>query len=252
MNKKLISLKDKLKNGEFTIGTWCIIPSEHVVNILAKAGLDFVLIDMEHGTANLECVYKMVLAANAEGVDALVRVSSNDESEILKVLDVGAAGVIIPHIETVNDCKQALSFTKFPPMGQRGYSPYVRAGGYAVQPDFISSENDKILTGIIIESLEGIKNLDLILEEKELDIVYIGVYDISVGLGIAGDVKNEKIINILTDCTQKIVASGKIAAGLFNTEEDMKFFKQIGINFACYGVDTSVLYKNFNEMVSKV
>jgi len=125
MNKKLISLKDKLKNGEFTIGTWCIIPSEHVVNILAKAGLDFVLIDMEHGTANLECVYKMVLAANAEGVDALVRVSSNDESEILKVLDVGAAGVIIPHIETVNDCKQALSFTKFPPMGQRGYSPYV-------------------------------------------------------------------------------------------------------------------------------
>lgn len=245
------SLKNKLKNGKFTVGTWSIIPSEHVVNILAKAGLDFVLIDMEHGTASYECVFRMVLAAEAEGAEALVRVSSNNESEILKALDTGASGVIVPHIETVDDCRKALSHMKFPPRGNRGYTPYVRAGGYAITPNFTSTENDRILSGIIIENREGINNLDEILSEKDLDIVYIGVYDISVDLGIAGDVKNEKIVEILKNCAQKIIAKGKIPAGLFSTEEEMELFKKMGINLACYKVDTSVLYKNFNDVVNK-
>ncbi len=246
------SIKERIKNGEFLVGTWCILPSEHVVNVLAKADLDFVLIDMEHGSADFQCVSRMIMAAEVEGCEAIIRVSSNNEVEILKALDVGASGIIVPHIETVLDREKAISYIKYPPKGVRGFSPYTRAGGYTFKKDYTSIENNRVMSGIIIESIEGIKNIDKIINDSELDIVYLGVYDLSVELGIPGDVKNEKIIKIVIECSQKIIASGKTVAGLFNTEDDLSFFKKIGINLACYGVDTSVLYKAFNEMVRKV
>ena len=245
-------IKERIKNGEFLIGTWCILPSEHVVNVLAKAGLDFVLIDMEHGSADFQCASRMVMAAEVEGCEAIIRVSSNSEAEILKALDIGASGVIVPHIETVMDREKAISYIKYPPKGIRGFSPYARAGGYSNKKDYTSIENDRVMSGIIVEGLDGIENIDKIIDDPELDIVYLGAYDLSVALGIPGDVRNEKIVKIIEDCAKKIIAKGKVAAGLFNTEEDLIFFKKAGVNLACYGVDTSVLYKAFNEMARKV
>lgn len=249
MNK--LTLKERAKEGELLIGTWCILPSEHVVSVLAKAGLDFVLIDLEHGSADFQNVARMIMAANADGCEAVVRVSTNDEAQILKVLDLGASGVIVPHIESVADRLRALSFMKYPPAGSRGFSPYTRGGGYSVQPGQIEFSNKRILTGIIIESLQAVDNLDEIINDPDLDIVYLGAYDLSVSLGIPGDVRNEKVIKIIEDCTKKIIAQGKISAGLFNSEADLNFFKSIGLKFACYGVDTSVLYQSFHSMIQK-
>ena len=245
------TLRARGKNKELLMGTWCIIPSEHVISVIAKAGLDFVLIDMEHGSADYQNIARMIMAANAEGCEAVVRVSVNDESQILKALDLGASGIIVPHIESVTDRQKALSFMKYPPVGIRGYSPYTRAGGYSVRKDHAVHANEGIMSGIIIESMAAVENLEDIIDDPELDIVYLGAYDLSVSLGIPGDVRNEKIIKIIEDCTKKILAHGKIAGGLFNSEEDLDFFKSIGIRFACYGVDTSILYKGFNSMFQK-
>lgn len=245
------TLKDRAKNGELLIGTWCILPSEQVISVLAKAGLDFVLIDMEHGAADFPSVARMIMAAEADGCEAIVRVSSNNESEILKALDLGASGIIVPHIESAADRKKALAFMKYPPQGIRGFSPYTRAGGYCMRPGQTAAANDKIMTGIIIESRLAVANLEEIINDPDLDIVYLGAYDLSVDLGIPGEVRNEKILKILEECARKITASGKIASGLFNSEDDLNFFKSAGIKLACYGVDTSILFQGFNLMVQK-
>lgn len=243
------TLKERLAAGENVLGTWCILPSEGVVNVIAKAGVDFVLIDMEHGAIDYSSVLRMALAAEAEKVETIVRVSSNNESEILKVLDIGVSGVIVPHIGSVEERDRALSFIKFPPLGVRGFTPYVRAGGYSPSKNYTSIQNKRALSGIIIEGFDSIREIDTIIDDPRLDLVYIGVYDISVALGIPGQVSDPKVIKIVKECVKKIRAQKKIAGALFHSEKELNLFKSIGIKFLCYGTDTQVLFSTFNTAV---
>ena len=157
----MMNLKEKLKNGQFVIGTWCILPSPQVINVLAKSGLDFVLIDMEHGPSGFEIAQNMIEAAVSEGCEAIIRVPNNDEVSVLRALDIGASGVIIPHIESVLDREKAMSYVKYPPIGIRGFSPYTKTGCYHSRPDHTKIENDRTLSGIIVEGMSGINNFDL-------------------------------------------------------------------------------------------
>jgi len=249
MNKTRESLKQRLKKGEYVLGTWCILPSPEVVNVLAKAGLDFVLIDMEHGPADYKTALMMTMAAQAEGCEAIIRVGQNNESDVLKALDIGADGVIVPHIENSADRKRAISYIKYPPIGVRGFSPYARAGSYTSRPGHTIIENKLTISGIIVEGEEGIKNLDEIIDDKNLDIVYIGVYDLSAVLKIPGQVNNPQIHKLLKECVGKIRKKGKIAAALFHSLEELKLFKKIGIQVLCYKVDTSVIFDSYNSIV---
>jgi 4-hydroxy-2-oxoheptanedioate aldolase len=243
-------LKQKLKKGDQVIGTWCLLPSPSVVNVLAKAGLDFVLIDMEHGPTSFETAQQMILAAEAEGAESVVRVDSNNESSVLKALDIGTSGVIIPHIETVEDRIKAMSYAKYPPLGIRGFSPYPRAGSYTSRKDHISVENANTFTGIITEGLSAMNSFDAIIDDINLDLIYIGAYDLSVALGVPGDVKNVKVMKLLEECTAKIRSKGKAAGALFHTAEELKYFKSIGVQFLCYRVDANVLFDSFHSAVT--
>ncbi len=251
MKESRSTLKRRVKNGESVLGTWCILPSESVVNVIAKTKMDFVLIDLEHGAIDFGCALRMVMAAEAEGCEAIIRVSANNKSEILKVLDMGASGVIVPHIETVRDRERAISFIKYPPKGIRGFSPYTRAGGYTSRDKHAIIENERILSGIITESMDGIRNIDSILDDPELDLVYIGAYDLSVALGIPGDTQNPKIIKIMEECTKKIRGKGKMTGGLFHNFEELKVLKSIGMQFLCYRVDSSVLFNAFHSVAEE-
>jgi len=243
-----MNLKKRMKEKKLVFGTWCLIPSAEVINVIAKSGLDYVIIDMEHGSMDFALVQRMVMAAEAEGCEAIVRVGSNDELEILRALDTGASGVIVPHIECVSDCRKAISYAKYPPIGIRGFSPYARAGGYTSQKGYTVLANEKILVGIIIESEEGIKNISEIIDQPDLDIVYVGTYDISSSLGVPGDVTNIKVLQILEECVDKIRKAGKVAGCLFHSSDELAYFKKIGIGFMVYKVDSSVLFDGFSKV----
>ena len=245
-------LKDRLRKGESVVGTWCVLPSVSVVNVLAKAGLDFIIIDMEHGPTDFHLASQMVMAAEVDGCEVIVRVSNNNESEILRALDIGASGVMVPHIERVEDREKAVSYIKYPPIGIRGFSPYTRAGGYTSRVEHTLVENKKTLSAIIVEGIKGIENIDRIIDDKEIDIVYIGTYDLSVALGIPGDVKNPKVMKMLERCVGEIQKMGKVAGGLFHTIDELKYFKAIGIQFLCYKVDTSVLFDSYNSIMKYI
>jgi len=240
-----MSLKQRLTSGEAVYGTWCLIPSPEVINVIAKAGLDFVLVDMEHGPMDFVMAQKMIMAANAEGCATIVRVARNEEAEVLRGLDIGADGILVPHVESVADRQTAISFMKYPPVGVRGFSPYTRAGGYVSMAGYTSRENERVLTGIIIEGKDGFANIDAIIDDNNLDVVYIGTYDLSVTLGVPGDVRNRLVLDVLETCVSKIVASGKAAGCLFHNVEEHGYFRDMGIQFLVYKVDSSVLYDGF-------
>lgn len=245
---KIISLKEKLKKGKFVLGTWCEIPSSELVNVLGKAGLDFVILDMEHGPMSFTDCSRMVLAAEVEGCSSLIRVSRNDESDILRVLETAPQGVVVPHIETLEDREMAIKHIKFWPAGSRSLNPYTRAGGYRVVPDFTKSQNKNLLTCLIIEGESGIANIETIIDSPDVDIVYVGTYDISLSLGVPGDTKNPKVLRTLEKLIEVILRKKKIAGTMFHDESELKYLKKIGVKLLCYKVDTGVIFDAFNKV----
>lgn len=243
-----MTLKEKLYKGMSVIGTWCELPSPEVVNVLAKAGLDFVIIDMEHGPMDYIVASQMILAAESDRCSPLIRVSRNDESDILRALEISPKGIIVPHVESIEDRKKAISYIKFSPLGIRSFNPYTRAGSYQSSKDFTKKQNEDILSILIVEGKKGISQLNEIIDDKSVDVVYIGAYDLSVSLGIPGDTKNIKIINMLEDTVRKAKKKNKVVGYMFHDKEEYLLLKKLGIQFLCYKVDTSVILDSFKKI----
>lgn len=236
-------LKESLKKGKFVLGTWCDLPSPEVVNVLAKAKLDFVVIDMEHGPMDYGIVQSMVMAAECEGAEALVRVPRLDASDILRALDIGATGVIVPHIESIKDRKKVVAYSKFSPLGKRGFNPYVRSGGYCkANREYFSIQNEKTILGLILEGVGALKNLEAIIDDPQIDLIYIGTYDLSVALGVAGDVGCLKVLKELEKATVKIIKAKKSVGCMIHNLSDLEKFKKLGIQFITYKVDSAIIY----------
>lgn len=247
------TIKEKIKEGKFILGTWCEIPSSFTANVLAKAGLDFIIIDMEHGPADYVSAQQMIMAVEAEDCEAIIRIPSKNESDILRSLDIGASGIIVPHIKSAEERKKIVSYAKFPPVGNRGFNPYIRAGSYhGADQNYFSGQNNKTLIAVILECTDGLKELDNIISDPNIDVVYIGTYDLSVALGVPGDVKNEKVINILKDTSIRIKNNGKSVGCMIHNINDLKMFKDIGIQFITYKTDTAILYESFKNIKDKL
>ncbi len=239
---KDITLKDKLLKGQVVFGTWCEIPSPELIHVVASGGMDFVIIDMEHSSMDFQIAGQMVMAAEVEGCSPLIRVSKNDDSAILRALEVKPEGILVPHIDSAVDRKKVIQAAKFAPIGNRSLNPYVRAGGYRSRKDFTKSENDRTITGILVESLSGVKNINSIISDDNLDLIYLGSYDLSVALGCPGETKNHNVLNTLEKLTKIITKKGKIVGSMFHDQEELNYFKKIGTQFLCYKVDTSILF----------
>jgi len=248
-----MKLKYRLKNNEFVIGTWCDIPSAATANILAKSGLDFIIIDMEHGPMDFKVAQDMIFAAEADGCEAIIRVASQSESDILRALDLGGSGIIVPHIETESAVRLITERSKFYPIGQRGFNPYVRAGGYnSRNNNYFEQENNNQLVAIILEGVNAIHNLDIIVSHEHIDVVYIGAYDLSVSLGIPGEVKHEKVLSLMKSSVEKICSRGKSAGLMIHNLDEFRFFKNIGAQFFVFKVDTSVLFDAYEKTVKEL
>lgn len=242
-------LKKSLKNGAFVLGTWCDLPSPAVVNVLAKAKLNFIIVDMEHGPMDYRIAQGMVMAAECEGVEALVRVPRLDESDILRALDIGATGVIVPHIKSVEDRKKVVAYSKFSPIGKRGFNPYVRSGGYCkANREYFSSQNEKTILGLILEGIEALKDLESIIDSPEVDLAYIGAYDLSVALGFSGDVNHPEVLKELEKAVKKIIKAKKSAGCMIHNPSDLKKFKEMGVQFMTYKIDSAIIYDAVSQI----
>jgi 4-hydroxy-2-oxoheptanedioate aldolase len=181
-------VKDKLAAGEVVYG--CFVPTISAIDveILAVAGFDFALLDSEHGPLSAESAYPMILAAEARGMAAFARVGQNDRQVILKLLDVGVSGVMIPQVMNAEQATQAVQSTKYWPDGTRGL-----AGGRTFdwglnQPaaDLVPKLNDRILSMIQFEHIDALEHLDAILDVPGLDVLFVGPNDLAQSMGHPG------------------------------------------------------------------
>jgi 2-dehydro-3-deoxyglucarate aldolase len=194
---KNTDLKRKLKNRELTVGSWITIGHPSIAEILAPAGFDWLVVDMEHSAIGFETAQILISTIQSMGAAALVRVGKNEESFIKRSLDAGADGIIVPMICSEEDARNAVSFAHYPPVGRRGVG-LARAQQYGRGFESYSSwEKDHLVVVAQIEHIDAIKQLDRIIRVPGIDATMIGPYDLSGSLGIPGQYNDPSVQSAL-------------------------------------------------------
>jgi 4-hydroxy-2-oxoheptanedioate aldolase len=190
-------LRQVLARGGVAFGASCQIPASALVEILGLVGYDFVMIDTEHGLFDMQSAGELIRTAHGANLTPLVRVQKNEPVMIMKALDLGAQGVIIPHISNKGDAIQAVAASKY--SGKRGACPLVRAAGYGTWKWQTYQENaDRdTLVILLIEDMEGVQNIEDILSVDGIDVIFLGAFDMSVSSGHQGDVRHPDVQNAL-------------------------------------------------------
>lgn len=243
------TLKEQLEKGNTTVGTFQSIPSAAIAEIAGLAGMDFTILDQEHGPLTAESSLPLCAAAERGGASPVIRVRENSPSEIQRALDIGASGVEIPQIETSKDAEAAAAAAHFDPLGERGLSPYVRAGGYDGGDNYTAEQNGETLVAIHVEGQEGLDNLDGILDVEGIDLVFLGPYDLSQSLGIAGQVTDERVVETMEEVCSRAQRAGKIVGTYADTPEQANRWVDIGVQYIAISVDAALLKRRFGEVV---
>lgn len=181
----MTSLRERARRGDRLIGALLRMPSEELVEMIAIAGMDFVLIDCEHGPADIIALRQHIAVASVHDVPVIVRVGENDPGQILRVLDQGAEGILAPHLDTGAEADALIAATMYPPVGTRGFATYSRAGRFGeVNPGAHRDwylENTLVLG--MIESPLGVANVAEIVASARLDGIMIGPADLAASSG---------------------------------------------------------------------
>jgi 4-hydroxy-2-oxoheptanedioate aldolase len=247
-------LKDKLQSGFPVIGTWNTLGAPLVTEVFAQAGLDFQIIDLEHGPFMLDKIHRHVSACESvQECTPLVRVPSNEDWMVLQALDQGAYGVVVPQISNKQSAERLISSVKYHPFGKRGFTPFSKAGAFNDNKttEYVERANKEVLSVVIIESREGLENLDEIVEVSDVDVVYFGAYDLSQALGYPGDVKHHQVVDAIRNGVDLVVRNKKTAGGFVpRRKDDIKWLLDMGMRFITYEVDSSILYTQIKDVTT--
>ena len=189
-------LKEKLEKKNYVLGAFVASCSPTNVEILGMNGLDFVILDMEHSPLGLETMVDMIRAAEAYNMVAIPRVFTIETKLMRRVLDVGAHGLLVPMVNTMEDAHCVIDAVKFPPLGARGMNAGrgPRWGGYE---DYIRQANDALFTMFQCETREGLQNVEEIARLEGLDSIFIGTGDLSLDLGHPQDLKHPEVVEAI-------------------------------------------------------
>ena len=211
-------VRQKLKAGEVVIGCFVGFPSPEVVELCGHSGYDFVLIDAEHGAITPASAYHMVLAAEATGTVPLIRVPHNEPSIILRYMDIGAAGVMVPQINSAAEARAVVQAVKYHPQGNRGLAP-TRAASYgfgATLSEYTEISNRETIVIAQIENIVGVEKVPEILDVPGIDVLLIGPSDLAQSLGYPGQLGHPEVLaaieRVCDMCQGSDVALGTIAA----------------------------------------
>ena len=235
-------LKKKLQAGETVVGPFVIVPSTAMGDALGYAGMDFCILDTEHGSLSMESVTDLVIAAQGTGVAPIVRVGGNEEWPILRALDIGADGVQVPQVNVAEDARRVVRSAKYAPLGERGVSVFTRAGNYYKDDavDHPARQNEETMTVVHIEGKTGLDNLDEIMTVDGIDVLFLGPYDISQSLGVPGDVRSKIVEDALKEAAGKARAKGRVVGSYAKDVEMGKWLIDLGVQYLSINVDATI------------
>lgn len=241
-------VRDGINGG--TLGTWIKLSSPESVEIMAHAGFDFVVIDLEHTTLDLGAASTHIAMARALGVDPLVRVPDHGLSVIQRVLDAGAAGVVVPHVDTVEQARAVVRATCFPPRGDRGSGGTSRAGRWGLLPraDYLEYGNEQALCVVQLESEVAIRNAREILALDGIGAAFVGTADLSMSMGVAAG--SDEVDRLATSALAAAAAAGVPIGTASATSDQARAALARGYDYVVVSNDTSILASGGRAIVN--
>jgi 2-keto-3-deoxy-L-rhamnonate aldolase RhmA len=236
-------LKKALHHHKQTYGTWLSLGHPLVPEILAAAGFDWMVVDMEHSSIGLSELLSLIISIEANGSIPLVRVGENNPNLIKRVMDAGAYGVIVPNIQSAEEAKAAVGAVKYPPMGNRGVGLYrAQKFGRAFEEYKTWLENESVVI-VQIEHINAVNNIDEIFNVQGIDAFMIGPYDLSGSIGKPGSFNHPEVIKALED-VMKASKKYNIPAGFHSVSSDPEeafHRQQQGYKFLAFSLDSIFL-----------
>lgn len=244
------NLKEKMKKGNTLMG-WISTPSTVTAEIIARAGFDAVVVDIEHSAIDISSLEPLFQVIEACGSSPMVRLSANDPVLIKRVLDIGAHGIIVPMVNSAEEARLAVGAAKYPPDGFRSTGIY-RAQNYGESfKEYRFSANEKIVVIIQIEHKIAVEKIDEIVQVAGLDGLMIGPYDLSSTYGITGEIDHP----IMKESIDKVMSAAKaahIGIGTHVVDSSSVLLKDTltkGFSFVVYSNDSIILSRHYNEVM---
>ena len=241
------TFRERLRRGDRLIGTLLSLPSPELAEIASGAGFDWLFLDMEHGALEVRDILRLVQATR-DPCASLVRIPENREIWVKKALDTGAAGLIVPHINSADEAARTVHWAKYPPEGGRSVG-FSRANRYGARfQENVETANAETVVVAQVEHIDGVRAIDAILGVPGVDAVFIGPYDLSASLGKPGRIQDadvrEAIRAVASACAGRKVPVGIFAAALpaaVKAVED-------GYTLVCAGIDIGLYARAAAEM----
>ena len=243
--------RTRLTKGELLVGTMVTLNCPEVAEVLAGVGFDWLFLDAEHGTFEARDMQAMLQAAGAD-TPCLVRVSSSEEVPIKKALDVGAAGVIVPQVNSPEQAEAIMRFAKYAPQGARCVG-IGRAHGYGLRfQEYVDSANQEVAVIIQAEHVDAVDQIEAIVEVPGIDAVLVGPYDLSASLGRIGQVDHPDVTGAIDRVTQACHDAG-VRLGIFGVSgEAVRPYVDMGYTLITVGVDTMMLGGAANGVLAEM
>jgi len=245
------SIRQQVLQRHPVCGTWIVLGSSVAAEITGNAGFDWVLLDMEHGMAGTGSLLHQLMVLESTPAAPIVRVAANDPVLIKRSLDLGPAGLMIPQVNTAEEAKQAVAAMKYPPLGARGISPYTRPAGFG--PDFqtyFENANDDLLCVVQIETQRGVDNVEAIASVPGVDVLFVGPFDLSVGLGVMGEFEHPTFRGAVAHIAESARLANKVAGILTLDSDGIQKALQDGFSFIAIGGDAGVLTSGMRNLVN--
>jgi 4-hydroxy-2-oxoheptanedioate aldolase len=250
----LPSLRQRLQAGEFVLGTFLELPSPPLVEMLAIAGFDFVIIDREHGSIDLGAAENLVRAAEAAGIAPIVRVPENNTVAVRQPLDMGAAGTQVPQVGSKEEAERVVQAATFAPTGDRGLQPFVRGARYGADgaAAFMHRANRDALLVVHIEGERGAANLPGILEVDRIDVLFIGPYDLSQSLGVPGQVEHPLVEAKVREIVALARAASKCVGIFCDSPARVRKWRALGVQYTALSIDAMIFLNACRDLVRQV
>lgn len=252
-NAPINRVKSVLQSGGVAIGPIVQLPSPPMMSLLARAGFDWLWIDMEHGPIGIETAQLMIDATKGTPTVPLARIPWNHHWLAKPVLDAGAMGVVTPTVNTRAEAIAAVAALRYPPEGNRGFGPTMAAARWGLSAmDYARVANQEILAILLIEDIRAVENIEEIVSVRGVDVVFVGLFDLSGSMGLLGQVTHPQV----EAAAQKVLAAAKrakVAAGtIASTPEEINRRIAEGFQFIAVGSDARLLTGAASELIRQI
>ncbi len=234
------NLKARLKQGEVLYGAFSTINHAAIVEIMALAGMDFVILDGEHSSLTPESAENLYRAAELRDLSAVTRIGENNPQHMQKFLDSGAMSVLMPLVNTKADAEQVVAAVKYVPIGSRGLAASrasewgMAAGGLT---EHVKRSNQETFIGVQVETQQAVDHLDEILAIEHIDMIFFGPSDLSAALGLPGQTTHPDVVALIERLGKRVKDAGKVTGTIARDGQQIKRWRERGFQFLCTGVN---------------